>query len=300
MVKATKVAPKANVPAVRKTASSEVAMPDFMKQDAGAGREGLDRSDIETPRLKLMQGLSPELETYDKLRPGMFFHTAAEHIFDGPFKAVPLYISKSYLLWNPRDSGGGILARADDAVHWSPADTEFEVKLDAKDGGHKVKWKTAKTVTQSGLANWGTMNPNDPQSPPAATLMYNYVLAFPEFPDLMPAVMTFQRSSIKAGRQFNSKLMTVRSPIFGCVFEFSSEDTTNKRGQNFKNVSVVGAGFVTDKALYEQYRDLNRNFTETGLTIRDVESLQDEADADPDEADEEPEKGKGGKSKPKY
>lgn len=265
-------------------------LPAFMQEDVGRGMEGIGRDDIETPRLKLIQALSPELQDFNDLRPGMFLHTASEHIFKGPFRAVPVFVDKRYLLWNPRDSGGGILARADDGVHWSPANQDFTVKLDKKDGGATVHWHTADTVVKSGLANWGSMNPADPNSPPAATLAYNYLLAFPDNPELDPAVLTFQRSSIKYGRQFNTKLKTIRAPIFGCIFEFTSFEDTNRAGQDFWNVKPKGAGKVMDEAQYKALRDLNAMMTEKGLNIKDIEALQDDDSGD-NETDDEPVKG---------
>lgn len=266
---------------------SSASVPAHMRADVGMGKENIGREDIETPRLKLMQGLSPELESYNDLRAGNFFHTSSETIFDEPFRAVPVFMDRRYILWRPRDAGGGILARADDGIHWSPASGNLEVQLDKKDGGAKVVWKLAKTVQQSGLANWGTMDPNDPNSPPAATLMYSYVLAFPDNPDLMPAVLTFQRSSIKMGRRFNTKLKTIRTPLFGSVFEFRSWQDTNSRGQDFYNVEVRGAGLVEDPGLYETYKAMHMSFKDAGLTIKDLESAQDE-DAGDNASDDAP------------
>jgi len=274
---------RAQVPARREPAplpsAAVVSLPAFMRQDADLGKENIGKDDIEIPRLKLMQGLSPELMEYDGLKAGYFFHPAAEFIFDGPFRAVPIFMDQRYILWRPRDAGGGILARADDGVHWSPAGGDFTVQLDKKDGGHTVKWKLAPTVAQSGLANWGTMNPADPNSPPAATLMYNFLLAFPDEPDLMPAVLSFQRSSIKMGRRFNTKLKTVRAPIFGTIWEFRSAEDHNNSGQTFFNIDVKSAGLVEDQDQYSQYRAMYETFSQKGLNIKDLESIGDEESA---------------------
>lgn len=271
--------PRASVPATVKSAPPPAVatnLPAFMRDDADAGKEGIGNQDIEIPRLKLMQGLSPELELFDGLRAGNFFHPAAEEIFDEPFRAVPIFMDQRYILWRPRDAGGGILARADDGVNWSPASGEFTVQLDKKDGGDTVTWRLASTVAKSGLANWGTMNPKDPNSPPAATLMYNYLLAFPDHPDLMPAVLSFQRSSIKAGRRFNTKLKTVRAPIYGTIWEFSSAKDTNSRGQDFYNMDVRSAGLVEDEDQYNFYKGAHESMIKKGLSIKDIEGLQDE------------------------
>jgi hypothetical protein len=251
-------------------------LPAFMQDDVGLGTEDMHQDDLEIPRLKLMQGLSPELREINELRAGMFYHSAADFIFEGPFLAVPLLMDRRYILWRPRDSGGGILARADDSVHWTPADTDFRVTLDKRDGGREVIWRTAKTVKQSGLAEWGSMNPDDPKSPPAATLMYNYLLAFPEYPDMVPAVFTFQRSSIKAARKLNTKIKTIKAPIFGVVYQFSSVEDHNTAGNDYYNVQAQAFGRVTDQTMYEEYRAIHDAYSDKGMNIRDLESAQDE------------------------
>lgn len=274
----------AAVPAVRQDTrppadpATLASLPAFMRNDADMGKEAIGQEDIQIPRLKLMQGLSPELQEYNELRAGDFFHPAAEFIFNEPFRAVVVHMDRRYILWRPRDSGGGILARADDGIHWSPSQGTFDVTLDKKDGGVQVKWTLAPTVAQSGLANWGTMNPADSNSPPAATLMYNYLLAFPEEPDLMPAVLSFQRTSIKVGRNFNTKIKTIRTPIFGTVWEFGSKEETNARGQKFFNIDVKGAGVVEDASQYEMYKAMHLQFAHAGISIKDVEGMQGDAE----------------------
>jgi hypothetical protein len=287
MAKATTT--KTNVPAKAKAASAPAkvdertaALPDFMRDDAGKGSQNIGAEDIGTPRLKLMQGLSKELQAYDGLKAGQFFHAAEEFIFPGAVIAVPIFFAKRYLLWKPLEDGGGILARADDAIHWSPPNVKFDVKLDKKDGGKRVVWETRPTVKESGLAEWGSMNPDDPQSPPAATLMYEYVCCFPEHPELAPAVLTFQRSSVKKAKTgVNDKLKLGRAPIFGRIFKFEPVEDTNSVGQKFFNIQPSAAGLVQDEDLYRQYRELNAMFEASGLKVADEESLQGEQ---PDDA----------------
>lgn len=272
--------PASNKPstAVAKVDERDAQLPAYMRGMDGYGKENIGREDIETPRLKLIQGLSKELEAYDGLKPGHFFHTAAEHIFDESFRAVPIFMDRRYLLWRPLETGGGIIARADDGVHWSPDHGDFEVTLAKKDGGNKVTYTLAKTVKESGLANWGTMNPDDPNSPPAATLMYTFVLAFPDNPELMPAALTFQRSSIKMGRKLNTKLKTVRGPLFGSVFNFEAMKDKNGAGQEFYNINTIGAGLLEDEDLFKQYKAMHDQLRDKGLQIKDIEGLQGEED----------------------
>lgn len=253
------------------------ALPTYAPEDIGRGLENAASEDMETPRLKLIQATSKELQVYNELSAGDFLHVASEQIISGPTLVTPIFFDRRYLLWNPLDSGGGILARADDGVHWQPPNVEFDVKLDKADGGHKVKWKTADTVQKSGLNQWGTMNPADPNSAPAATLMLNFLLAFPEHPDWMPAVLTFQRSSIRPGRKFVTRLKTLRAPMFGTVFELSSFLDHNSAGKDFHNLQLISKGMIDPASeLYQNYKEMNKQFTEMGLKVKDIEGLQDE------------------------
>lgn len=264
-------------------------LPAYLQDYVGKGMEGMGQEDLARPRLKLLQALSPELETYNKARPGGFLHTASGEILHGPFLATPIFVAKRYLLWNPRESGGGILARSDDGVTWSPSNAKFDVKLDKKDGGAHVTWETAPTVRESGLGEWGTQNPTDPNSPPAATKLYDYVFGFPEYPDLEPAVFSFQRSSWKVGRNLNTNIKTAiaRRPMFTLAYTIDSVDDQNSISQDFKNIIAMPAGVLGDNDLIELYRQHFDALSTTGLKIKDEESLQDEADR---MGSEEPEK----------
>lgn len=289
-MKTPTLAKKALVPEV---VTKEDAVPDFMRADIGKqyGMEGLDNSDLSIPRLLLMQGLSKQKEQFSFLKSGDFFHGAHEVALTQPLLAVPILVDKRYLLWRPRDMGGGILARANDGRHWQPADQTFQVKLDKKDGGAQVTWKTAKTVKESGLAEWGTMDPNNPESPPAATLTYNILLAFPANPELSPAVLSLQRTGVKAAMNLNMKLRAQNRPTFQCVLRLSS--FLDHAGTNdFYSVKTELAGLLCgvrkwrtedkepwrlgDQALYEQYKALFESVSAHGLDIKDEEDLQEE------------------------
>lgn len=255
-------------------------LPSHLQSYVGKGMEGMGQEDLARPRLKLLQALSPELDTYNKARPGDFLHTSAGEILSGPFLVTPIFVAKRYLLWNPRESGGGILARSDDGVTWSPSNASFEVKLDKKDGGAKVTWQTAPTVKESGLGEWGTMNPTDPNSPPAATKLYDYVFGFPEYPDLEPAVFSFQRSSWKVGRNLNTNIKTAiaRRPMFMLAYTIDAVDDQNAHSQDFKNIAATPAGVLGDNDLIELYRQHYDALSTMGLKIADEDSIQEEAD----------------------
>ena len=258
-----------------KTSSDIVKpIPTFMAKYAGAGLEQISASDLEVPRIKLLQALSPELQESDSARPAHFWHTIAEANLGKSVRIIPVYVDQSFILWRPRKIGGGILARAADGIHWSPDHGEFEVTLD---NGKKVKWTLAKTVAGSGLAEWGTMDPTDPNSPPAATRMYNVVVIMPdEQRELSPSVVTLQRSAISVARKFLGKMKISQAPSFGQYYTMESIVDSNPQNQEFFNYKFTMAGFVTDEKEFEQYRQSYEAFKRMGLRIKDIEKLQDD------------------------
>ena len=272
---------KQTLPAKRpsnQVAASQTNVPTFMKDKAGAGTEGIETRDMEMPRIKLVQGTDQELiAAHDGLKVGDFFHTLAEINLGDALDIVPIHISKRVVLWRPRPpiDAGGILARADDAVHWQPANKEFTVKIDKK--GNTVTWKTAKTVEESGLLEWGTYDPDDEGSQPAATLCHVFVCYMPKFPELSPAVLMMQRSAVKVARKLLGKINIIggQAPIYGQVYNMGSFLDTNSANQQFKNFTFTANGFVQDEALFERLEGLHEQFKKTGVQIKDLENADD-------------------------
>jgi len=263
--------PKAAPPSV------ETAMPDFMKGLQGQGTENLGMKDIETPRLKLLQMTSKECVEHEGASPGMWWHTVLEKPFPKELVGVPLFIDIRYLLWRPLDDGGGILARADDAMHWSPPNIAFKVKINKKT--KEVIWRTAKTVAESGLDQWGTYDPDDPSSQPAATLMYNIVMALPDYPEVGPSVVTFQRTGVPIAKKLGGKLKLAKAPSYGIKFMMSHTAETNNADQTYLVPKMTMAGYVTDQNQFNEYKELYELFKKIGVNVKDLEGAQEDEPA---------------------
>jgi hypothetical protein len=249
---------------------AEKPLPLFVQEHARRGV--LDVGDLEIPRLKLLQAWSPELTEFSDAKAGDFWHTATHQLFGSPIRICPIYIDWRFILWRPPAAGGGILARADDGKHWTPADTEFTVRLES---GHEVKWRTARTVAASGLSKRGSYNPSDPKSPSAATRMYSIVCSFPDRQGLPPVVLTLQRAANKAATKLIGILKMQRAPSFGLIFEMASFKDKSPSGQ-FYNYAFEMVGPVEHKPFYEENFAQFRFFMEHGLKVKDLERAQDD------------------------
>jgi len=253
-----------NITAKKDTYVSDVA-PDYVQGDVGAGTEALSSEALRPPRIKLLQKVSPELDENEDLKPGIFYHDSAEFDLTKKVNIIPCFLTEAYFLFSPQQ-GGGLLARADDGIHWSPPDTDFEVQFSSKQGGGTTVWTTRKTVAQSGLSRWGTFKPGDPKSPPAATHAINCVVILPDYPDLGPAVLSFMRSGLKIGKKFASNLRMARAPSYGRVFTLTSQTVSGPDG-DYLEPRVKPAGFVGDKSLYEAAKETYQAAKAQGVRV---------------------------------
>lgn len=224
-------------------------------------KDNFDSSDVALPRLKLLQGLSSEVEDFDNATIGNFWHTGMDQDMGPEVRFVIIGRNKKYLLTAPLEDGQGILARADDAKTWDRTG-EWEVKVDKKT---KVTWKIEDTdVLKSGLTEWGTYDPEDDNSPPAATLFYDYLALLPDHLELGPVVISLTRSSISAAKKgLNDKIQLHKGagrPMQAVVFVARSIDKSSDSG-DYKSWQFTSGGFA-EETLFKQAWDL-RGLAET-------------------------------------
>lgn len=241
--------------------------------------DNFDSSDVVVPRIKLLQATSDEISSFDAAKPGLFWFSGLDQPLGESLDFVICTRKKKYLLVAPMEDGQGVLARADDAKTWDSLG-QWEVKV--KGQRKPVTWAIkSKDVQESGLLQWGTSNPEDPDSPPAATLFYEYLVLMPDHLNFGPAVITLTRSQIKRAKKgLNDKIKlheTNGRPIQSIVFRANSIDDRNPDGQLYKNWNFTGNGFASE-ALYRQAVELSNMLTDYRVNDESVSDGTDEAD----------------------
>lgn len=216
--------------------------------------DNFDSTDIVVPQIKLMQGTSKELTLYNEAKQGEFWHTGADLCLGPQIKFIPCYRRKRFLLMAPLDDGQGILARADDGRTWDQIG-KWVVKIDKR---ATATWEiTNLDVEKSGLDKWGTFDPEDPNSPPAATMIYDYLVMLLGHEHLGPASMLLARSAIKKVRKgLNDKIAMHKTngrPMQALMFTAQAVPDVNGAGQNFHNWQFRSSGFA-EQEQYEQAR----------------------------------------------
>lgn len=246
-------------------------LPEHLAKYQKASIGNVDSTDRVIPRVKLLQAISPELNDFSEAKAGQFWHAIAQQNLGPILRAIPIVIRKSYILWAPRTDDRGILARAMDGIHWDPANAEFTVK--PKGSPNPITYRTAKTVAESKLDQFGTSIPGDANSAPAASLTYNMMWYLVEFPELSPSIIINTRSSIKPMQQLLSRIDSKPVPHFVQLYDISSVQQKGAEGPYF-NFTYTGAGFA-DKEQANRCSELYEQFGASGWVANDESEDED-------------------------
>jgi hypothetical protein len=261
-------------------ASNEVAvagnasLPAYLQnmQGQGAVLSGVDATDLILPRIKLLQAISAEVTAFDEAKAGLFWHNVLGEPIGPEFDFIVCSFRKKYLLMAPMGDPRKVMARAEDGIHWEPPNGEFRVKL--KNVKEEQTWKTAPTVAGSGLDKFGSSVKGDPDSKPAAVLVYEYLVYLPDFPQFSPIIMSLARSQTKKGKDLNSKITFRNLPLQAMRFRARVVEETGDEGP-FKNYDFISHGFATEEE-FARCQKIAEQFT--SYKVADEESVGNEGD----------------------
>ena len=88
----------------------------FMAGAEQTGFEGADFNSFATPFLRILQPNSPQLieesDNYiDGAKPGMFFNTVTNKLYDKSVRVIPVFFKRNFVEWKP-DQGGFVAAHS--------------------------------------------------------------------------------------------------------------------------------------------------------------------------------------------
>lgn len=235
--------------------------------------DNFDTNDAVVPQIKLLQGTSEQCTLFDNAKPGIFWHTGFDMPLGTEFEFIVIRRRKKYLLLAPLTDGGGVFARSDDAKKWDRLGS-WDVKIDKK---RTVRWTIdTADVERSSVVQWGSQDPDDDNSPPAATLFYDYVVILPKHMDCGAAVMSLARSAIRVARKgLNDKIAlhaNAGRPMQALKFKATAKADQNDDGQDFYNWHFTGAGFA-DEELFAYANKLAEAFKD--FVVQDEEKTLD-------------------------
>lgn len=219
------------------------------------GFGNMDTDDITIARLKLTQGMSPECKPEGGSHPqGQWYQTTAARTLGTELIIVPINFRKTVELWDSRDSGGGILARSNDGIHWDKPHHVFEIR---NRNGKLIRVDTKGSVKASGLTEFGTSDPENPNSAPMASVTYRYSVYLEDYAALGTSLLIISRTALRHARAFNDRINARRvggTPFF--AQRYALRVGTEKKGPNSWFVPTFeNAGDLEDVRLVRELRD---------------------------------------------
>ena len=247
--------------------------------------DGFSSDDVAIPNIKLIQGLSDEVS--EGIAPGTFYHTGAGEELGDSFEFIICSRRKRYILMPPMNAvvdGGtttGLLAQANDGKTWDVTG-KWEIQVDKKT---RLTWEIKdRDVRASGLADWGSSDPEDPQSPPAATLLYEYVVLLPGHYDWGPAVMLLTRTALKRARKgLNDKILMHQNngrPMQSLIFNAAVTEDSAGANQDYFNWRFNGAGFVNDMDIINRAIKLQQSVSSMNIDVGATQGSEKVAESD--------------------
>lgn len=218
------------------------------------GVRKLDREDQMIPRLKLMQGLSPEVQ--DGLaKYGDLVNSLTKENYSKALTFVPINWWKTRIYWRARNEGGGILCRSFNAqtgtVYGNCSACKFK------------EWEVK----------------GDEQIPSPCVALFNVlgaILKKDALPELI--VASFLKTSFKQGKQFINLLNYKNTSLFNFQYTLFSESVSNDMGTfnilKYKdlNQSTPEDVFNACTAFYDMYADVD-NLKVDDSTLKESEDV---------------------------
>lgn len=233
--------------AVETTQKEEANVPATINfaADAGQGLELADAKSFAIPFLLILQGQSPQLETVDGARPGRFFNTVSEELYEKCL-VVPCFFKREYIRWAPRKLGGGYKGSLDaKAVDLKQvpgmSDYQGTLYMDVPEG--------KSPVDEEGKALYDSLS--DTRG--------HFVLVQSKHGNWQPALFSLKSTQIKKSKRWTSLIKGIEmkdghgkvfNPAsYSHMYELTSVKEENNEGA-WHGVEVKLVGPVTDPALY--------------------------------------------------
>lgn len=196
-------------------------LPAHLQKDKGLGSENVTNDALETPRLTLLQTLSPQCnkrkaEYVEGAEEGLFFNTVTQELMTEVY-CLNLYFEKTFVIWRTREAGGGYVG-------------QFDSMHEANQYIHE--------------------NNLDPVQHQISETDNHYLLLVDETGKVKgPAITNMSSTRLRASRSWNTQLQQLMGEYsvarFASVWKLTSYIQESKEN-SWANMQVENAGFASE------------------------------------------------------
>lgn len=235
--------------------STEVGQALDFASDAGMGMEGADKNSFAIPFITMLQGLSPQLETVDGAKPGLFINTITNEMA-GEILVVPCAFQRRYVRWAPRSAGGGYKGE------FNPIEVET---------GNVPGMKIIDGVYLMDVPDG--VKPFDAKGVPLYdhlqdTRNHFVMVQSPESGSWQPALISLSSTQIKKSKRWMSRIQGIEfktaagkifnPPSFSHVYKLKGLKEENAKG-SWWGIDITLSGQVTDGELYAKAKRFHQD-----------------------------------------
>jgi len=203
-------------------ALTSTSVPAHVKEAAGLGNENVTSDHLQTPRVKLLQQLSNEVDPnhedhLEGAKPGDFVNTVTNKLLGRELYIINLLFKEEFVVWRKLSEGGGL--KGTFATHKEAMDFLASEELKVED--HDI------VQTQS----------------------HTLLMKDPATGDIVktPFLMDFASSKLRVSREWNTQIAQLGGDRFSSLWKLASVQTQNRAAQKFYNLSVENQGWVLDE-----------------------------------------------------
>ena len=224
----------------------------LFEQDAGLGNENVGQEDLALPFLKILSGLSDELDNIEGAKPGMVYNTVSGELFSGKngIKVVPCHYNRRFLQWAPRGSG----MKAPKAI-FAPGDVMPETKRD-KD--------TNKDMLTDSSGDY------------LEDTHQHFVLLVKEDKTFEAALIAMKATQLKKSKKWNSMISSTviegksglfTPPRFSHLYHLTTLKESNDKG-NWHGWEISKVGLLEDAGLYQAAKEFSRSIQADEVVVK--------------------------------
>lgn len=228
--------------------------------DAGLGMEGADKASFAIPFISVLQGLSPQLETVEGAKPGLFINTITNEVAK-ELLVVPCAFQRRFLRWAPRSEGGGYKGE------YNPV----EIETGAVEG---VSTNAEGRLMIEGDELKDTRN--------------HFVLVQNESGAWQPALLSLGSTQIKKSKRWMSRIRgielrnaqgrTFNPPAFSHIYKLTTVKEENSKG-SWWGVEIDLVESVADVDLYAKAKAFHNSIAAGEVEVVPPQPESDHGDA---------------------
>lgn len=198
---------------------AKTELPAYAANDAGLGNENLTSQDVGIPQIKLLQQMSPQLNSIEGAKAGLYLNTQTDELMEEVY-FISLAFNRTFTVWKDQNLGGGKMGEFESME----AATDYKGTLPGGEGDYDVQ----------------------------ETCAHFLLLLDPKSAQIIgPAVLYMDRSKLSAHRDLNALIVRNspnNEPRFAGAYKFVAKSVTNKANKTFFVIDVENATGTTDPA----------------------------------------------------